>query len=372
VGRHLMVDLGASRLRTESAAGMHVPGHGLPAATAKARRFHRAGRAVAVIGLVALTAGCTSSPGPSSQPGRPEKTSIVVGAVPAADSAGLYIAQQRGFFAAAGLHVKIVNIVSAEDAITTQISGGFDVTLGNYVSYIEADAEQHAGLRIIAEGSVMQPANQEIVTLPGSRITTLAGLRGATLAVNVRNNIGTILIGSALNSIGLPLRDVKLVPIPFPLMTAALKDHQVAAAWLPEPFLSSAEQQIGARDICDLDEGGTAGFPIVGYAVTRAWEQKFPRTAAAFARPGGGSGGGRFRPRARRAGGGGIPGRVTADGRAHGGPRVSPGRGRCPAAACRRRDAAIRSHQADIQRRPDNRLVPAEAGRAGAMEHRAD
>jgi NitT/TauT family transport system substrate-binding protein len=242
------------------------------------------GTAIAVIGLAALAAGCTSSPGGSNQPGGPEKTSIVVGAVPAADAAGLYLAQQRGFFAAAGLHVKIVNIVSAEDAIKTQVSGGFDVTLGNYVSYIEADAEQNAGLRIIAEGSVMQPANQELVTLPGSRITTLAQLRGATLAVNVRNNIGTILIGSALESIGLPLRDVKLVPIPFPLMMAALKDHQVTAAWMPEPFLSSAEQQIGAQEICDLDQGGTAGFPIVGYAVTRAWEQKFPRTAAAFTR----------------------------------------------------------------------------------------
>jgi NitT/TauT family transport system substrate-binding protein len=72
------------------------------------------------------------------------------------------------------------------------------------------------------------------------------------------------------------------VKIPFPLMTAALKDHRVDAAWLPEPFLSSAEQQIGAQEIIDLDQGATADFPIVGYAVTRAWEQKYPRMAAAF------------------------------------------------------------------------------------------
>lgn len=238
--------------------------------------------AAGLVGLAAFAAGCTGAAVNSDQSARLEKTTIVVGAVPAADTAGLYIAQQRGFFAAAGLHVKIVNIISAEDAISTQLAGGYDVTLGNYVSYIQADAQQHADLRIIAEGSAMMPGNQAIVTPAGSPITTLTGLRGATLAVNVLNNIGTILVGSMLEEDNLSLRDVKFVPIPFPLMTAALKDHKVEAAWLPEPFLSAAEQQIGAREIADLSTGATAGFPIVGYAVTQTWERKYPRTAAAF------------------------------------------------------------------------------------------
>ena len=252
------------------------------AAGSGARRCRRPSRAALVATLVALVAGCTSGAHAPGQPGGLEKTSIVVGAVPAADTAGLYIAQQQGFFAAAGLHVTIKPIVSAEDAISTQLAGGFDVTLGNYVSYIAADAEQHADLRIIAEGSVIQPDNQEIVTPAGSRITSLIGLRGATLAVNVRNNIGTILIGEVLQEDGLSLADVKLVPIPFPQMITALADHKVQAAWLPEPFLSAAGEQIGAQEVTDLDQGATAGFPIVGYAVTRAWEQKYPETAAAF------------------------------------------------------------------------------------------
>jgi NitT/TauT family transport system substrate-binding protein len=237
--------------------------------------------ATAVLAMAVLGAGCSSgSPGTHSPP--VEKNTIVVGAVPAADTAGLYIAQQQGYFAAAGLNVKIVNIISAEDAITAQLAGKYDVTLGNYVSYIQADAEQHADLRIIAEGSVIQPDNQEIVTLPGSRVTSLAGLRGKTLAVNVPNNIGTILIGSALAEQGIPLSAVHLVAVPFPQMTTALKDHQVDALWIPEPFLSGAEQQVGAQSIYDLDQGAAQGLPIVGYAVTRTWQQKYPGTAAAF------------------------------------------------------------------------------------------
>jgi NitT/TauT family transport system substrate-binding protein len=251
------------------------------AGAAQGRRRGSVVAATAVLAMAALGAGCSSgSPGTQSPP--VEKNTIIVGAVPAADTAGLYIAQQQGYFAAAGLNVKIVNIISAEDAITAQLAGKYDVTLGNYVSYIQADAEQHADLRIIAEGSVIQPDNQEIVTLPGSRITTLAGLRSKTLAVNVPNNIGTILIGSALAEQGIPLSAVHLVAVPFPQMTTALKDHKVDALWIPEPFLSGAEQQVGAQSIYDLDQGAAQGLPIVGYAVTRTWQQKYPGTAAAF------------------------------------------------------------------------------------------
>jgi NitT/TauT family transport system substrate-binding protein len=77
---------------------------------------------------------------------------------------------------------------------------------------------------------------------------------------------------------------VKFVQIPFPDMAAALKRHRVDVAWMPEPFVSSTEEQLGAQDISDLDSGSAAGFPLVGYAATRPWEQRYPRTEAAFLR----------------------------------------------------------------------------------------
>jgi NitT/TauT family transport system substrate-binding protein len=213
-----------------------------------------------------------------------EATTVVVGAVPAVDTAGLYIAAQRGYFTAAGLRVKIEPIVSSQLAISRQLAGVYDITFGGYVSYIQADAERNAGLRIIAEGSVMGPGEQGLLTMPGSRITTVAALRGATVALNVVNNVGTILVGSALKSDGLPLSAVRFVPVPFQDMASALEHHQVDAAWMPEPFVSSTEEKLGALDISDLDSGATEGFPLVGYAVTGAWERKHPGTEAAFLR----------------------------------------------------------------------------------------
>ena len=94
-------------------------------------------------------------------------------------------------------------------------------------------------------------------------------------------NIGTILIGEALEEQGLPLPAVTLVPIPFPQMVAALKEHKVdalATRAVPERH----REQIGAQEVYDLDQGAAAGLPIVGYAVTETWDQKYSKTAAAF------------------------------------------------------------------------------------------
>ncbi len=60
-----------------------------------------------------------------------EKTNIVVDAFPVIDSAGLYIAQPQGLFAAQGLHVTIVPVTtpppSTQDLINGQEQGKYGV-----------------------------------------------------------------------------------------------------------------------------------------------------------------------------------------------------------------------------------------------------
>ena len=86
-----------------------------------------------------LAAGCSGSGG-SGSVGPLEKTNLVVAAVPAMDSAGLYIAQQRGYFAQEGLHVTIEPAISSADVIKKQLAGKFDITAGAYPSYILASS----------------------------------------------------------------------------------------------------------------------------------------------------------------------------------------------------------------------------------------
>jgi ABC-type nitrate/sulfonate/bicarbonate transport system substrate-binding protein len=87
--------------------------------------------------------------------------------VPVADEAGLYIAQDEGLFKAEGLNVTIDSIVSSELATQDQNNGTYDITAGNSVSYIQDQVSGESNLEIVAEGSLMQPNNQALYTLPG-------------------------------------------------------------------------------------------------------------------------------------------------------------------------------------------------------------
>ena len=57
------------------------------------------------------------------------------------------------------------------------------------VSYVQAQQQGTADLDIFAEVSVIGPGTQGIYTLPGSPVTTLADLKGQTVAINAPDSI---------------------------------------------------------------------------------------------------------------------------------------------------------------------------------------
>ena len=239
--------------------------------------------AAAAVAMALFSGGCFRGEEPASP--AVEKHDLTVGAVPVADSAALYVAQQRGLFRAAGLNVKIVPVVSGETAIAGQLAGKYDAVLGNYVSYILADAVHHDTFRVLAPGSADSPNDSVLLVPARSRIQTIADLKGKTIGVNALNNIGTLLITSLLaaNAMGVKDDHIRFKAIPFPDMTRALQTHQVDAAWMVEPFVTYAEMT-GATPLADTDLGATQNLPVAGYMVTQSWEKKYPGTAAAFKR----------------------------------------------------------------------------------------
>jgi len=248
------------------------------------RPFFRIPAAAVVIALAAT--GCASADGSAASAGL-EKTHLVVAAVPAADSAGVYIAEQDGLFAAEGLHVTIVPAISSETVIQKQLAGVYDVTAGAYPSYISEDQQHDAGLEVLAAGSIMQPHNQVIMIPAKSPIRDIQDLKGKTIAINAPGNILQLLVSALLRDNGMSVKEVHFVPIPFPLMAHALQTHQfqgvrIDAASMPEPFVTSAEESIGAQPLADEDVGAAQNLPISGFIVTKKWATKYPRTAAAF------------------------------------------------------------------------------------------
>jgi len=240
------------------------------------------GRAPLVTAVaLALAAGCSSGGGATNARSL-EKPVLNVAVDPGVDSAGFFIALDQGLFKAQGLTVNFIAATSSDTAIAGQVAGAYDITGGNYVSYIQAQRQGTADLDIFAEGSVMGSGTQGIYTMPGSPVTTLAALQGQTVAINAPNNILFLLTASVLTEHGVSPTSVHFASIPFTEMPAELQSGAVSAAVLPEPFASDTEESQGGVPLADLDQGATTSFPVEGYVVTKRWAANYPHTLAAF------------------------------------------------------------------------------------------
>lgn len=228
-------------------------------------------------GGYAATAGSTS-------PNGLQKTTLNVAVVPAVDSAGFFVALHQGLFAKEGLTIHYTPAASSDTVIDQQVAGQYDITGGNYVSYIQHYVNNHQPLEVIAEGSVMQEGTQAIYTMPGSKIKSLSDLKGHMLGINAPLNINYLLAASVITENGIKLNQVRFpaAPIPFPTMAAALAAGKVDAAAMPEPFATAAEQEYGAVKLADLNQGATEQFPIQGYVATKSWAEQNPGTLKAF------------------------------------------------------------------------------------------
>jgi NitT/TauT family transport system substrate-binding protein len=248
------------------------------------RRVRRAALAAGAAAILTAVAGCSGGGGAAAAP-RVEKADLSVAVVPSLDSAGFFIVLHQGLFKAAGLNVTFHAAASSDTVIAGQVKGTYDITAGNYVSYIQAQQSGRANLDIVAEGSVMGPGAQGIYVPANLPVQTLAELKGRTLAINAPDNVLYLLAASALTEHGLSVKAVRFVTrYGFPQMPAALTSGAVSAAVLPEPFATIAQETDGALELADLSQGATAGFPVEGYVVTKAWTEKYPGTLAAFDR----------------------------------------------------------------------------------------
>jgi NitT/TauT family transport system substrate-binding protein len=237
--------------------------------------------------ITGLTAGCAAGSGPAalSPSAGSGGTDVTVAALPAADLAGLYIAQDDGLFAQQGLHVRIEKIASSAAVIAAQEKGEVDITAGSYVAYIAAQAAG-ARFRILAEASALRPDTRVLVISANSPIKSLNDLIGKKIGLNGTNSIGTLLISALLAQHGISPAKVTFVTDTqgFPAMPAELQDGAWGAAFLAEPYVTVAGENYGERELADLDQGATQGFPIDGYMATQAWADKHPETVAAFVR----------------------------------------------------------------------------------------
>jgi NitT/TauT family transport system substrate-binding protein len=245
----------------------------------RVRRVSCCALAVAVVALLSSCSGGGSAgySGPT--------ISINLGALPVVDGVSAYIAQDQGIFKRYGLNVKINPVLSSVLAIPMMQKGQIDILGGgNYVSFIELAAKNsgHPPFRVLAEAATCSTGSFVVLTLPSSGIQTPAQLEHKTIAVNLTQNIQTLMINSVLNADNVKASTVSYKAIPFPKMTAALESHKVDAISVVEPFVTTAEQTAGAVPILDMCSGPDNNLPLSGYIATSAWAQQNPEAVRRF------------------------------------------------------------------------------------------
>jgi NitT/TauT family transport system substrate-binding protein len=167
---------------------------------------------------------------------------IRVNYIPITDVTPLFVAIDKGFFAAEGLTIVPTPSTGGAAGIPGLMAGAFDVMYGNVVSTMLAQ-QQGFKLEVVSAGTkvLADPTNTNgIVTRAGDGIKSGKDLEGKTVAVNTRNGIIWLFARAWITKSGGDPAKVTFKEVAFPQMPDALRGKQVDAAFMVNPFFASA------------------------------------------------------------------------------------------------------------------------------------
>lgn len=239
-------------------------------------------RTIIVAGVTTLLALTGCSAGESKvEAGKLEKTTVKVGALPLADYAPLYWAQEKGLFSKEGLTVELQPLQGGPVGLQKTASGDLDFSISNAFSSTIA-MTSGVPLTTVATASGLGDGSQIIVVKPDSPIKELKDLDGKTVGVNTTNNVGDVTFNNLAASKGIQAKP-RWVEVPFNEMATGVTSGAIEAGYVPEPFASSAKAQ-GLRTVVDLTEGPNRGLQVAEFVASKQFVKQNPNTTAAFAR----------------------------------------------------------------------------------------
>jgi NitT/TauT family transport system substrate-binding protein len=238
--------------------------------------------------VVAIMAATVFSGAAASAPKTKQAklATITVSTLPIANALPMDLGIKKGFFEAEGIEITKRTLQSGNDVVLALANHNGDI---GYLGWVPMMIARTQGIPFTAvaasevEGTSDADNWQNILVKGSSSIRTPADLAGKTIAVNALKGVGEVMIKAALAKRGVDPNSVRLVPIGFPTMRAALNNGQVDAVWTPEPFLSQILSD-GGRTV--LAPGPVLGrfWPIGGYGALNDWVRQNPTLATKFRR----------------------------------------------------------------------------------------
>ncbi|MCS6910770.1 MAG: ABC transporter substrate-binding protein [Anaerolineales bacterium] len=197
----------------------------------------------ALLALALVLAACApASTSVATQAPAPAPVTLRTGYIPVIFYAPLYLAIERGYFAAEGITLELTPIQSGNDAIVQLAAGNFDVALGGANAGLFNAVHKGLKFQIVAPLHSERPplTTPLIISAKNDTIKTVADLKGKKVAVNALGAGTEYWLNEALKTGGLTMADIQLEAMPFANIAAALDSGQIDAAVMSEPFVTTA------------------------------------------------------------------------------------------------------------------------------------
>ncbi|AGM09895.1 ABC transporter substrate-binding protein [Amycolatopsis keratiniphila] len=249
---------------------------------ARAIAFAMAAVVTTSVGGCGLLGGDDSSSSGGS--GNLEKSKIKVAVMSTIDLAPLRLAQDGGYFKNEGLDVEAVEAATGQVSLTKLIGGEVDIAYASYTPFFIAMSKNTADIKLVADASSAGPKSTMLVTLPTSSVKSVSDLAGKKIGITAPNTVSDTLSKSVMKDHGVDASKVQWVPIPLPNVGTALKNGDIDAGFLTEPFITQTAKQAGTVPVVDTATGATQDFPTAGYGSLGKFVSENPKTVAAFQR----------------------------------------------------------------------------------------
>ncbi len=245
----------------------------------------RRGLALSAAMLCSVLAALTVFVGPSSGASERALATVTVNTLPIANGFPLDLGISKGFFEKRGIEIKKTVLQSGNDIVLALSNNNGDI---GYIGWTPAFIADTSGVAITTaaasevEGTNVADNWQNVLVKGSSSIRTPQDLAGKTIAVNALKGVAEVVIRGGLKKLGIDPQSVKLTPVPFPAMRTALANGQVDAIHTPEPFMSQALNQDGARIVMAPGPAIMPFLPNGVYVARTAWTRENPALAKAF------------------------------------------------------------------------------------------
>jgi NitT/TauT family transport system substrate-binding protein len=197
--------------------------------------------AIALLSLTALAA-CTTA-APEAPDGPDELIPVTVGIIPIGDVAPLFLGDSLGFFEEAGLELTIETATGGAAIVPAVVAGEYQFGFSNLISLMIA-TDKELPVQLVSPGPSSSGDTTSdfgaIIVKDDSPIERPADLAGKTVSSNTLNNIVDTVVRGVVDDDGGDSSTINFVEVPFPDAVAAVTNDQVDAAFVVEPFVSSA------------------------------------------------------------------------------------------------------------------------------------